>query len=90
MAISPYLAELRAVVGHRLLLVPTVAVLPRDDEGRILLVRVIDSGLWATVGGAIEPDESPEEAAVRKPPRRPGSSSTCDRWSPSSADRSTA
>lgn len=66
MAISPYIASLREVVGNRLLLVPTVAVLPRDEEGRILLVRVIDSGLWATVGGAIEPDESPEEAAVRE------------------------
>lgn len=66
MAISPYLAGIRQLVGTRLLLVPTVAVLPRDADGRILLVRVIDSGRWATIGGGIEPDESPEEAAVRE------------------------
>ncbi len=32
----------------------------------MLLVRLIDSGLWATIGGAIEPDESPHEAALRE------------------------
>ncbi len=43
-----------------------MAVLPYDDQGRILLVRSIDTGLWMTVGGAIEPDESPEQAALRE------------------------
>ena len=32
----------------------------------MLLVRIIDTGNWATIGGAIEPDESPAEAAVRE------------------------
>lgn len=32
----------------------------------VLLVRLVDSGLWATIGGAIEPDESPHEAALRE------------------------
>ena len=40
--------------------------LPRDDAGRILLVQIADTGQWATIGGAIEPDESPEDAAVRE------------------------
>ena len=30
------------------------------------MVRLIDSGLWATIGGAIEPDETPEQAALRE------------------------
>jgi 8-oxo-dGTP pyrophosphatase MutT (NUDIX family) len=30
------------------------------------MVRLADTGLWATIGGAVEPDESPEEAAVRE------------------------
>ena len=47
-------------------MLPSAAVLPRDDRGRVLLVRLIDSGLWATIGGAIEPDESPREAALRE------------------------
>ena len=66
MPISPYIAELRRRIGTSLLLVPTVAVLVRDGDGRILLVRQADSGTWATVGGTIEPDEAPEDAAVRE------------------------
>jgi len=65
-AVSPYIAGLRQRIGTDLLLVPAVAVLPRDTHGRILLVRQIDSGRWATIGGLIEPDESPEDAARRE------------------------
>ena len=32
----------------------------------MLLVQLMDSGRWATIGGAIEPDESPQEAALRE------------------------
>jgi 8-oxo-dGTP pyrophosphatase MutT (NUDIX family) len=66
MGISPYLAGLRTQIGHDLLLVPTVAVLPRDGLGRVLLVRISDTGQWATIGGAIDPDEAPEDAALRE------------------------
>jgi 8-oxo-dGTP pyrophosphatase MutT (NUDIX family) len=65
-AISPFIRRLRELVGNELLVLPSVAVLPRDEHGRVLLVRLIDSGLWATIGGAIEPDESPEQAALRE------------------------
>ncbi|MGA2835542.1 MAG: NUDIX domain-containing protein [Acidimicrobiales bacterium] len=64
--ISPHVRHLRNKVGHDLLLLPSTAVLPRDDAGRILLVRLIDSGNWATIGGAVEPGESPQEGAVRE------------------------
>lgn len=64
--ISPYLAGLRNQIGTDLLLVPTVAVLPRDEDGRVLLVRLSDTGQWATIGGAIDPDEAPEDAARRE------------------------
>ncbi len=63
---SPYFASLRARLGHDPLLLPTVAVLPADDDGRILLVRHAYSGQWATLGGAIEPDEPPVVAALRE------------------------
>ena len=66
MAISSYFAGLRKKIGNDLLLIPSVAVLPLDDERRVLLVRHIHSGQWATIGGAIEPDESPEDAARRE------------------------
>lgn len=66
MGISPYLRRLRERVGHDLLLLPSVAVLPWDDDGRLLLVREAETGLWQTVGGAVEPDESPAQAAIRE------------------------
>jgi 8-oxo-dGTP pyrophosphatase MutT (NUDIX family) len=66
MGISPYIATVRQSIGTDLLLVPCVAVLPRDDEGRVLLVQQADYGTWGTIGGSVEPDEHPEEAARRE------------------------
>ena len=66
MAISPYLRGLRQKIGHEFVLLASVAVLPWDERGRLLLVRAADSGLWQTIGGAVEPDESPHAAATRE------------------------
>jgi 8-oxo-dGTP pyrophosphatase MutT (NUDIX family) len=66
MAISPYIAALRERIGHDLVLLPCVAVLVRDSDGRILLVRNRDTGQWQTIGGSIEPDESPRDAGRRE------------------------
>jgi ADP-ribose pyrophosphatase YjhB (NUDIX family) len=67
MGIAPHIARLRAFVGHELLLLPSAAVLPVDEAGRILLAW--HSGAtdgWGTVGGAVDPGESPREAAIRE------------------------
>ncbi len=64
--ISPHVRRLRDKVGHDLLLLPSTAVLPTDGAGRILLVRLIDTGNWATIGGAVEPGEAPRDGAVRE------------------------
>jgi 8-oxo-dGTP pyrophosphatase MutT (NUDIX family) len=64
--VTPYLARLRELVGHELLVLPSVAVLPWDADGRLLLVREAQTGLWQTIGGGVEPDESPLDAAVRE------------------------
>ncbi|MCZ3389863.1 MAG: NUDIX domain-containing protein [Actinomycetia bacterium] len=61
-----YVADVRAQVGNRLLLLPAVSVHIRDDVGRLLLVHQIDRQQWGTVGGAVEPGESPADAAVRE------------------------
>ncbi len=68
MTISPFLADLRAEVGHRLLLLPSVSLLIDDPEGRgrILLVRHTAGGQWGFVGGMVEPEEHPAIAAVRE------------------------
>jgi 8-oxo-dGTP pyrophosphatase MutT (NUDIX family) len=65
--ISAHIARLRAVVGHDLLLLPSVSVLPIDPAGRLLLVRHAGHhDGWGALGGAIEVGESPAEAAVRE------------------------
>ena len=66
MAISPYVAELRKRIGRDLLLLPAACVIPKDDVGRILLVRQSQHGKWETIGGTVEPDESPFDAAIRE------------------------
>jgi ADP-ribose pyrophosphatase YjhB (NUDIX family) len=66
MAISEHIRRLREHIGSEVLLLPTVAVLPRDEAGRILLVKHAQTGLWATIGGYMEIDESPREAARRE------------------------
>jgi 8-oxo-dGTP pyrophosphatase MutT (NUDIX family) len=54
------------MVGSELLLLPSVAVLPWDEDGRLLMVRDAATGQWMTIGGMIEPDETPRAAAVRE------------------------
>ena len=66
MAISPYIERLRRLVGTERLLLPSITVVIRDDEGRVLLVRERSSGQWGTVGGLVEIGEHPAEAAVRE------------------------
>jgi 8-oxo-dGTP pyrophosphatase MutT (NUDIX family) len=66
MTLSEYVARIRDKIGTDLLLMPSVAVLPRDDQGRIMLVKHSYTGRWGTVGGAIEPDERPEDALRRE------------------------
>jgi ADP-ribose pyrophosphatase YjhB (NUDIX family) len=66
MPMSEYLRRLRDKVGNELLVMPAVAVMVVDADRRLLLVRDAGTGLWATPGGAIDPDESPADAAVRE------------------------
>lgn len=66
MPVAAHIARLREQVGHDLLLLPSVAVLPVDDQGRVLLVRQAEFGTYGTVGGAVDVDESPADAARRE------------------------
>ena len=61
-----YIQEIRKRIGHRLLMVPAAAVLVFDSGGRLLLQQRSDDGTWDVLGGAIEPGETPEEAARRE------------------------
>lgn len=66
MPVSDYIRRLRNSVGHQLLLMPSVTILTFDTQGRVLLVKHADKGLWVTPGGSIEPNETPADAAVRE------------------------
>jgi len=66
MPISAYLRSLRALVGTRLLLLPGVAALVRDENGHVLFIRRADDGRWGLPAGGIEPGESPTTAVRRE------------------------
>jgi len=66
MPMSEYLRRLRERVGSDLLVLPAVAVMVLDQQKRLLLVRDAGLKLWATPGGAVDPDEAPADAAVRE------------------------
>ncbi len=60
------LMDLRAVWGSRPLVGVGVSVLLQDEEGRVLLQRRGDDGLWGTPGGSLEPGEDFLSAAHRE------------------------
>ena len=66
MGMSPYMKSLRGKIGTMLVAVPSATCVVRDDEGRFLLVRHADTGYWAVPGGAVDPTETPADAAVRE------------------------
>ena len=69
MPIPPYVAHLRAMVGHELLWLPgCTAVVVREgaDGAEVLLVRRSDNGEWTPVTGILDPGEDPHDAAVRE------------------------
>lgn len=63
---SAYYRELRAKIGHDLILYPAVGGIIRDTADRILLQSKTDEDGWFIPGGAIEPGEHPEVALVRE------------------------
>jgi len=63
---SPYIRQLRSRVGHDLLLLPGVAAVVRDREGRLLLQEKSSGEGWSLPAGAIEPGETPEQAVRRE------------------------
>jgi len=66
MAACGYIRALRAAVGHRLLLLPSVAAIIHDAEGRLLLQQKAGAEGWSLPAGGIEPGESPLAALHRE------------------------
>ena len=66
MPIPAYVRDIRAKIGHDLLMMPGVAAIIFNDEGEVLLQRRADNGLWGIPGGMIEPGEEPAETVIRE------------------------
>lgn len=61
-----YIMNLRKIVGHETLIMPCACVLIENEEGCLLLQQRADDGTWGHHGGAIEVDESVEDALRRE------------------------
>ena len=66
MPISEFYRAIRERVGKTLLLMPAVAAVIRDVEGRILLQQQQHDGTWSLPAGGVEPGESPSAAVARE------------------------
>lgn len=76
---SEYLRRLRERVGHDLVLLPAVCVLIWDPDGRLLLMQEAQTRKWQTIGGMVDPDESPWVAARREALEESGAEVRIDR-----------
>lgn len=66
LAMKNYVAWLRQYVGHAKIILPGAAGLVRDAQGRALLQRRRDNGLWGFPGGLIELGESASDTIRRE------------------------
>jgi 8-oxo-dGTP diphosphatase len=64
--ISPYVQKLRALVGHDLLMFPTVSAVVVNERGEILLGQRSDNHRWSVIAGMMDPGEQPADAVVRE------------------------
>jgi 8-oxo-dGTP diphosphatase len=66
MPISDYMRDLRAHVGHAMIMVPSVSAVVVNEAGELLLGRRSDTGEWSLLAGMMDPGEQPAEAIVRE------------------------
>jgi 8-oxo-dGTP pyrophosphatase MutT (NUDIX family) len=66
MPISKYLKNLRVKIGRDLVILPAACVAIIDNQGRLLLGKEAETGLWMLPGGAVDPNERPADAAIRE------------------------
>jgi 8-oxo-dGTP pyrophosphatase MutT (NUDIX family) len=61
-----YIREIRALVGHRPLIMAGAALLILNDREELLLMRRTDNNAWCPPGGMMEPGERLEDTARRE------------------------
>ncbi|MEX3611312.1 NUDIX domain-containing protein [Rothia sp. LK2588] len=67
MPTPPYILSLREKIGHDMLwLSGATAVIQRESDGKFLLVRRSDNGMWTPITGIVDPGENPALTARRE------------------------
>jgi 8-oxo-dGTP pyrophosphatase MutT (NUDIX family) len=66
MPISPYIQDLRRLIGTKPIMMPAVSAIIVNDAGQVLLHRSTHDGNWYVIGGAPDPGEDLADAAVRE------------------------
>ena len=61
-----YMAEMRKLVGHKVVIQCAASVICIDTSGRILLGKRADDRKWGYSGGSVEIDEYVEDCAKRE------------------------
>ncbi|MBZ9820376.1 NUDIX domain-containing protein [Mesorhizobium sp. CA4] len=61
-----YLGRLRALIGNRLVLMPGARIIIERADGRILLQKRTDFGVWGLSGGNAEEGEGLEAVVIRE------------------------
>lgn len=61
-----YIGYLRSMVGNKMVMLNSTAVILTNSENQILLQKRSDNGLWGLPGGLLELDETIEEGAIRE------------------------
>lgn len=63
---SDYILSLRSKMGSQLILLPSVAAVISDAQGRLLLQEKSSGEGWSLPAGGIEPGETPQQAIARE------------------------
>lgn len=66
MTTPDFILRTRAKLGHDPLWLAGVTAVVRDADGRFLLARRADTGMWAFVAGVNEPTEQPADTVIRE------------------------
>lgn len=61
-----YVRTIRALVGHRPIILVTAGAVVVNRAGQVLLCKSVDDGAWVFPGGCMEPGETGEQAARRE------------------------